>query len=126
MRVLLIDDDGRVRKGLAGSLTRMGMEVEPVACANEAMQRLRSQVYDALICDVVLPGTDGLSLIQGLRREGFTLPCHVISKTDSALMRAAAWEVGAQSFFPKPINHYQLGATLNGSRIAAKRSLPKS
>lgn len=125
MRVLLIDDDGMLRLGLAGSLARLGLEVEPVACANEAMQRLRSQPFDAVVCDVVLPGTDGLSLIQGLRREGFTLPCHVISKTDSALMRAAAWEVGAQSFFPKPVNHFQLGATLTGSRATAKRSLPK-
>ena len=125
MRVLLIDDDGMLRLGLAGSLARLGLEVEPVACANEAMQRLRSQPFDAVVCDVVLPGTDGLSLIQGLRREGFTLPCHVISKTDSALMRAAAWEVGAQSFFPKPVNHFQLGATLTGSRTTAKRSLPK-
>lgn len=88
--------------------------MEPVTCASEAMQRLRHCPYDALVCDVVLPGTDGLSLIQGLRREGFTLPCHVISKTDSALIRAAAWEVGAQSFFPKPVNHHQLGATLTG------------
>ncbi|MBN9416735.1 MAG: response regulator [Candidatus Eremiobacteraeota bacterium] len=126
MRVLLIDDDGMLRKGLTGSLARLGIDVEPVACANEAMQRLRRQPYDALVCDVVLPGTDGLSLIQGLRREGFTLPCHVISKTDSALMRAAAWEVGAQSFFPKPVNHFQLGATLTGSRAQAKRALPKS
>ena len=125
MRVLLIDDDGMLRLGLAGSLARLGLEVEPVDCDNEAMQRLRSQPFDAVVCDVVLPGTDGLSLIQGLRREGFTLPCHVISKTDIALMRAAAWEVGAQSFFPKPVNHFQLGATLTGSRATAKRSLPK-
>jgi len=126
MRVLLIDDDGILRRGLASSLGRLGIEVEPVACANEAIQRLRRDSYDALVCDVVLQGTDGLSLIQGLRREGFTLPCHVISKTDSALMRAAAWEVGAQSFFPKPVNNYQLGALLTGSRAAAKRALPKT
>ena len=126
MRVLLIDDDGMLRKGLTGSLARLGIDVEPVACANEAMQKLRRQPYDALVCDVVLPGTDGLSLIQGLRREGFTLPCHVISKTDSALMRAAAWEVGAQSFFPKPVNHFQLGATLTGNRATSKRAMPKS
>jgi len=126
MRVLLIDDDGMLRKVLSGNLARLGIEVEPVACANEAMHRVRRQSYDALICDVVLPGTDGLSLIQGLRREGFTLPCHVISKNDSALLRAAAWEVGAQSFFVKPVNHHQLGAALTGSRAVRKRLLPKS
>ena len=124
MRVLLVDDDGMLRQGLKASLSRLGIEVEPVACANEAMLRLRRELYDALICDVVLPGTDGLSLIQGLRREGFTLPCHVISSTDTALMRAAAWEVGAQSFFAKPVNHFELGKTLIGKRLPAKRRLP--
>lgn len=106
-------------------MNRLGIDVDMVSSANEALKLLRSQAYDALICDVVLPGTDGLSLIQGLRRAGFTLPCHVISSTDSALMRAAAWEVGAQSFFPKPVNHFQLGATLTGTKAPHKRSLPK-
>lgn len=103
----------------------MGIEVDLVTCANEALRALRNQDYDALICDVVLPGTDGLSLIQGLRRAGFTLPCHVISSTDSALMRAAAWEVGAQSFFPKPLNYFQLGAALTGAKVPHKPSLPR-
>lgn len=125
MRVLLVDDDGLFRRGLRGSLNRMGIEVDLVCCANEALRALRNQVYDALICDVVLPGTDGLSLIQGLRRSGFTLPCHVISSTDSALMRAAAWEVGAQSFFPKPLNYFQLGAALTGTKVPHKPSMPR-
>ncbi|MFN8608881.1 MAG: response regulator [Vulcanimicrobiota bacterium] len=125
MKVLLIDDDGLFRRGLKSSLSRLGIEVEMLSCAHEAMRRLRSTAYDALICDVVLPGTDGLSLIQGLRRAGFSLPCYVISSTDTALMRAAAWEVGAQSFFPKPVNHFQLGAALAGLRAPCKRSLPK-
>jgi len=129
MRILVIADDARFRSRLQGSLSRLGIEVEPCSCANQALQKLRDQPFDALVCDVTLPGTDGLSLIRGLRRRGFTLPCHMVGGAALSgtleLMRDAAWQVGAQSFSPKPINHHRLGAALTGKGIFQKRSMPR-
>jgi two-component system cell cycle response regulator CpdR len=63
-RILLAEDDSSMREYLARALTRVGYEVNSVACGTEAMPLLEKERFDLLLTDIVMPEMDGIELAQ--------------------------------------------------------------
>src|SRR5262249_55049583 len=69
-RVLLVDDDADIRDVVGAMLEAVGLVVEPVNSAEEALDRVREKHFDLLVLDWNLPGMTGLELCRQIRREG--------------------------------------------------------
>ncbi|WP_434634247.1 response regulator [Chromobacterium sp. CV08] len=106
-RLLIVDDDPDLRELLSDYLSRQGMAVVAVG-DGEAMNRiLAEQTFDILILDLMLPGTDGLTLCRDLRsRSG--IPILMLTARGDELDRIIGLEMGADDYLPKPFNPREL------------------
>ena len=68
IRVMLVEDDEAIRTGFAGMLQKIGVEVVGASSSSQALERLARERFDALLTDVGLPGTSGISLAQSVRQ----------------------------------------------------------
>ncbi len=102
-RVILVDDHTLFRKGLAellerdGALSVVAMTGDP----KQVQQLLREQQPDVLLLDLNLPGIDGISLMQQLRAEGFTLPILILTVSEAEEDLARALRAGANGYLLK-------------------------
>ena len=72
-KILLIEDDREIAEEMASELLDLGYVVCHVATGSEGAEEARRRRYDLLIVDALLPGCDGFSIIQGLRRDRIRL-----------------------------------------------------
>lgn len=122
MKILVIDDDGIFRKSLEHTLGKLGLTVLTASNASTAQQHLRSQVFDGVVCDINMPGIDGLSVVATLRRSGFRGSVVVVSSDTQAQSRDRALEAGASEFLSKPVNPMQVASLLRGQVSRSKKS----
>ncbi len=110
-RILLVDDDERVRSALADVLANFGHEVTQAANGRDALRALDRSVADAVILDLLMPEMDGIEVLRELRRRWPGLPVLVISGGGhrgwlNALEVAQA--LGANRVLSKPFTSEQL------------------
>lgn len=89
MRILVVDDEPLVAQTLAIIFRKHGFEAATVASVEEAMTSVRSLAPDLLICDIDMPGRDGVSLMQQVGVEFPALPILVLTGFYSALGRVS-------------------------------------
>ena len=68
-RVLVVDDDGAIRRLVSAALRRQHYETEEAANGQEAMEKLNARAFDALLLDLMMPVRDGYEVLAFLRRE---------------------------------------------------------
>jgi two-component system OmpR family response regulator len=126
--ILLVEDDITLSELLVKALRRAGYEVEHTSRAEEALEQLHARKYDLLITDLMLPGMDGLKLIQQLRAEARSIPVLVLSSKGSVAERVEGLDLGADDYLAKPFAFDELlarvSSLLRRSRLGA--SLPAS
>jgi DNA-binding NtrC family response regulator len=110
--VLLIDDDANTLASLARAFRLSGHEATVCDNAGRALDLLRNERFDAVFCDVVMPGKDGLTLLAELRAAGVTLPVVMISGQATVEMAVRATKLGAIDFLEKPLSTDKLLLTL--------------
>lgn len=112
-KILVVDDDQRLRDLLRRFLTEHGFSVT-VADSAESMARywLRES-YDALILDVMMPGEDGLSILRRLRAVNDKTPVIMLTAKGEDVDRILGLEIGADDYLPKPFNPRELLARLH-------------
>ena len=121
-RVLVLDDDARLRDLLNQYLSREGYTVKTVATASE-MDRYRTRErYDILILDWMMPGEDGLSICKRLRASNENIPIIMLTAKGDELDRIVGLETGADDYLPKPFNPRELLARIQG--ILRRRPTP--
>ncbi|HZT43624.1 MAG TPA: HD domain-containing phosphohydrolase [Chthonomonadaceae bacterium] len=103
-RVLIVDDDARVRDILARILVRSRYQVRTVASAEEAMELLRCTDFDLVMSDVMLGGMSGLELTSRLKSLYPDLPIILITAHGDADLMRLALRRGACDFVPKPFH----------------------
>ena len=110
-RILVVDDEDMVRRLLQRMLERQGYEVDLAANGEEAMERARERVPDAILLDMYMPGMDGAEVCRALKREPATaeIPVRMLSGDDAPESHAAGREAGASEFLSKP---FELGDVL--------------
>jgi two-component system chemotaxis response regulator CheY len=115
MRILVVDDDGKVRKAVAAMLQRAGFEVIEADGGEEALRAFREQGADLLLCDLFMPGRDGLEVIRELCREfpGVKIIAMSGGGFDGTVdMLPMAWHLGATGVLYKPFGQATLLAAV--------------
>ena len=79
MRLLLVEDDQRTADFIISGLKQAGYQIDHVSDGHKAYFQASEEVYDVAVMDVMLPGMDGLTIIQKLRARGISLPIIVLS-----------------------------------------------
>jgi two-component system, NtrC family, nitrogen regulation response regulator NtrX len=110
--LLIVDDDPNTLASLARAFRMEGHEVTVCDNANRALDLVKSQAFDIMLSDVVMPGKDGLSLLEDLRNLGVTLPVVMISGQANIEMAVRATRLGAVDFLEKPLSTDKLLLTL--------------
>jgi two-component system, OmpR family, phosphate regulon response regulator OmpR len=113
-KILVVDDDARLRDLLRRYLTDNGYAVVTAEDA-QAMNRLwRRERFDLLVLDLMMPGEDGLSILRRLRGGNDKTPIIMLTAKGEDVDRIVGLEMGADDYLPKPFNPRELLA-----RIAA-------
>jgi CheY-like chemotaxis protein len=102
-RVLLIEDDAVLRRGLALFFYRNQAEVTQLADGRQAVNFINNQQHDLIICDLRVPGIDGLRILKHLRGIGQATPFILMSAYYSEELERSAVAFGATAVFEKPI-----------------------
>ena len=113
-RVLVIEDDGAIRRGIADALRFEGYEPIQARTAAEGRARALGDTYDLLLLDLVLPGGDGLDILEALRAERPTTPVIVLTARGEERDRVRGLRLGADDYVVKPFSVRELLA-----RVAA-------
>jgi len=108
MRILVIEDDEKIAQFICKGLKQSGYTADHVATAEDGYSFLQSAPYDAAIVDIMLPGMDGLSLIEKLREEKIALPVLILSAKNSLDDRIAGLQRGGDDYLTKPFSFSEL------------------
>src|SRR5713101_3303124 len=102
--LLLIDDDPNTLASLSRAFRLAGYEATVCDSAIRALELIRTERFDVIFSDVVMPGKDGLSLLEDLKGAGATTPVVMISGQASVEMAVRATRLGAVDFLEKPLS----------------------
>jgi two-component system, OmpR family, response regulator len=122
MRVLIVEDDAKAAGYLANALKESGHGSELAADGQTGFSLARTAEYDVLIVDRMLPGRDGLSLIEGLRHEGVRTPVLILSALGAVDDRVKGLRAGGDDYLTKP---YAFSELLARVEALARRSAPE-
>ena len=109
-RVLLVEDDERIRQALGLALADEGCEVVEAASGEEALGQLGSITVDVVLLDLMLPGVDGLAVCRTLRSHG-DLPIIITARSDTIDV-ISGLEAGADDYVTKPLVASELAARI--------------
>ena len=112
MRVLVVEDDLEVARYLVKGLRESGYTVDHAPTGNEGLAMAGGEGYDALIVDRMLPGLDGLSLIESLRKSGKMTPVLILSALGDVDQRVRGLKAGGDDYLAKPFAFTELLARL--------------
>ena len=112
MRLLLIEDDVKLVRALQRGLQREGYAVDLAGNGDEALAQARAYDYDALVLDVMLPGTDGFTVCRELRRSEQWVPVLMLTARDHVKDRIGGLDAGADDYLVKPFDFGELLARL--------------
>ena len=102
MRVLIVEDSRRLRTYIRDALTQAGYVVDVAPDGEEGLWLARSNDYDAIILDLMLPKLDGISLLQQMRQEGRDAHVLILTAKDTVEDRVHGLGVGADDYLVKP------------------------
>ena len=112
-KILVVDDDVRLRDLLRRYLTEQGFNVVSAENA-QAMNKLWvRERYDMLVLDLMLPGEDGLAICRRLRGAGDQTPIIMLTAKGEEVDRIIGLEMGADDYLPKPFSPRELVARIN-------------
>ena len=112
-RVLLVDDDARLRELLNRYLSEQGFSVKAVADGVAMDRALHREHYDIMVLDLMLPGEDGLAICRRLRAADNQLPIVMLTAKGDDVDRIVGLEMGADDYLAKPFNPRELVARVN-------------
>ena len=112
-KILVVDDDLRLRDLLNRYLTEQGFAVKTVHDASGLDKALSLERFDLLVLDLMLPGEDGLSICRRLRGTKNTIPVIMLTAKGEDVDRIVGLEMGADDYLPKPFNPRELVARIN-------------
>ncbi|MGB4467066.1 MAG: two-component system response regulator OmpR [Azovibrio sp.] len=111
-RLLIVDDDVRLRDLLQRYLREQGYEVRPVPDGAQMEKYLQREHFDLIVLDLMLPGDDGLSICRRLRGQGNNIPIVMLTARGDEIDRIVGLEMGADDYLPKPFNPRELLARI--------------
>lgn len=123
MKLLLVEDSGRLLDALAHLLKKRGYSVDTAADGEEGCNLATTNTYDVMVLDRMLPKMNGLDIIREVRKLNITTPVLLMTARDSAKDQADGLAAGADDYLIKPFSIDELLArlsTLLGKRLTAQ------
>ncbi|MEI7916186.1 MAG: two-component system response regulator OmpR [Methylophilaceae bacterium] len=125
-KILMVDDDVRMRELLQRYLTEQGFNIKTVADSTEMDTVLAQEHIDLLVLDLMLPGEDGLAICRRLRSNGNAMPIIMLTARGDEVDRIIGLEMGADDYLPKPFNPRELLARINAIMRRQIRTEPSA
>jgi len=108
MRILLVEDDVKIASFIVKGLRANGYAVDHAPDGKEGLNLALAEPYDAAIIDIMLPGLDGLSLIEQIRTNKVLTPIIILSAKGSVDDRVIGLQTGADDYLTKPFAFSEL------------------
>ncbi|MDD1967063.1 response regulator transcription factor [Pseudomonas putida] len=123
--LLLVEDDARLRNDLDLHFQKRGFAVTACQCGNQGLAAVQARRFDLALLDIMLPGMDGLTLLETLRTEDDT-PVMLMSALGAEQDRITGFTRGADDYLPKPFSLAELDARANALlRRMARTQAPR-
>ena len=117
--LLLVDDDPSTLASLSRAFRLAGHEATVCDNAARALDLVRSEAFDLILSDVVMPGKNGIELLEDLKKAGVKTPIVLVSGQANIEMAVQATKLGALDFLEKPLSTDKLLVTLeNAMRLS--------
>lgn len=110
-KILVVDDEKLIVKGISFSLQADGMEVDAAYDGESALQRIREKSYDLVILDLMLPGMDGMEVCQAVR-EFSDVPIIMLTAKLEDMNKILAFDKGVDDYLTKPFNILEVKARI--------------
>jgi DNA-binding response OmpR family regulator len=121
-RLLLVEDEPSLARGLADNFRDEGYEVRVEARGDVVLAAVREVRPDVVVLDIMLPGRSGLDVLRDLRSAGDTVPVLMLTAKGDVVDRVVGLELGADDYLPKPFAVRELLARV---RALLRRAAPK-
>lgn len=123
-KILMVDDDVRMRELLQRYLTEQGFGIKTVNDGREMDVVLNNEHIDLIVLDLMLPGEDGLAICRRLRGSGSAIPIIMLTARGDEIDRIVGLEMGADDYLPKPFNPRELLARINAILRRKETTMP--
>jgi two-component system, OmpR family, phosphate regulon response regulator OmpR len=121
-KILIVDDDLRLRQQLERYLNDQGFQARSVDGAIGMDKALSRELYDLIVLDLMMPGEDGLAICRRLRGAGNDIAVIMLTAKGDDVDRIVGLEIGADDYLPKPFNPRELVARIHA--VLRRRSAP--
>ena len=108
MRLLVAEDDPKLLKTLMHIFTSNKFSADGVTNGRDALTYAQSMEYDGLVLDIMMPGLDGIQVLQTLRQSGVTTPALFLTARTEVEQRVEGLDAGADDYLPKPFSTAEL------------------
>ncbi len=126
-KILVVEDDKDLNKTVCSFLNHSGYEAVGCLNANEAYNALYETVFDLIISDIMMPGTDGFEFARTVRTQNENIPILFMTARDDMASKQRGFRIGVDDYMVKPIDldelFLRIGALLRRAKIAASRKL---
>ena len=127
-KVLIVDDDGSIRRALSGTLQGMGFAVDVASTGEAALHLVGQTAFDVVLLDINMPGMGGIRTCREIRKSQPRLGILMLTVRDSEEDKVAALDAGADDYVTKPFKVRELAARVRAAvrRSAAARTDPEA
>ncbi|WP_407424957.1 response regulator transcription factor [Treponema sp.] len=108
MRVLLVEDEEGLSQALVEIFKKNRINIDAVLDGKEGLKYAESQIYDAIILDIMLPGIDGISILKKLRENHNHVPVLLLTAKDDVSDKITGLDAGADDYLTKPFSSDEL------------------
>ncbi|MDY0205275.1 MAG: two-component system response regulator OmpR [Pseudomonas sp.] len=123
-KILIVDDDERLRRLLERFLTEQGFRVRGVENAEHMDRMLARELFNLVVLDLMMPGEDGLSVCRRLREGNNQIPIIMLTAKGDEASRIQGLELGADDYLAKPFNPRELLARIKAVLRRQSTSVP--
>jgi len=104
LRILIVEDDAALARGVTGGLKLAGYAVDHVASGEEAVRLERAEPYGLVVLDLGLPDLSGFEVLTRIRRRGSTVPVMILTAREAVADRVKGLDLGADDYLLKPFD----------------------
>ncbi len=126
-QILVVEDDKELNRTVCSFLNNSGYEAVGCFNANEAYDALYDSMFDLIVSDIMMPGTDGFEFARNVRDTNAEIPILFMTARDDIASKQRGFRIGVDDYMVKPIDldelFLRIGALLRRAKIAAARKL---
>lgn len=126
-KILVVEDDKELNRTVCSFLNHSGYQAVGCLDANEAYDALYSGMFDLIVSDIMMPGTDGFAFAENIRELDKNIPILFMTARDDIASKQRGFRIGVDDYMVKPIDldelFLRIGALLRRAKIAADRKL---